>query len=234
MAIDNALFISEMDTNSPLNSDPRAEGAGQMRAIKRALQNSFPNINGEVTATPEQLNQVATINVTRGMIVDWYGEWDNPPENWAFCDGSTLTLDDGTIYTIPDLRDKFVKCVSFDDDGNVVEGVGDTGGDHDGIAKHEHIHKHSRGNMEIDGFFGGDDRIADNPTSGAFYPISSNAPGRGSEGSGDAGRLGFRASRSWSGKTSEPEDTTEIGTDGGNQPAYMVLAKIIFVGPYTI
>lgn len=235
MAIDNAIYINELDETIPQNSDPRAEGAGQMRATKRALVNTFPNLGGEVTATHDQLNQVATVNITRGMILDWYGPYDNPPASWAFCDGSTLTLDDGTLYTVPDLRNRFVKSVAFDDDGNVTENVGVTGGDNSGIQKHSHKHTHQRGTMEITGRL---QYISETwgkmgSAEGAFtYEGGLRASGTPNKtDSSNAGAADFKASNTWTGATTE--DATEVGTEGGNQPAYMVLAKIIFVGPYT-
>ncbi len=234
MSIDNAGYIGNMDVDSPMNSDPRAEGAGQMRAIKRAMQNSFPNITEEVKATAAQLNQLATVNISIGMILDWYGKYDNPPENWAFCDGSTLTLDNGTLYTVPDLTNKFVKCVSLDKDGNVIEDVGDTGGDHNGVAIHSHDHTHEKGSMEITGRMAyiSETWGALGKTEGAFEWEGGIKAGKTPEDtdSSNTGACNFKASNSWSGETSE--DKTEAGTDGGNQPEYMVLAKIIFVGPH--
>lgn len=241
MAIDNAIYISELDETLPQNSDPRAEGAGQMRATKRALVNTFPNLNGEVTATHDQLNHAATVNISRGMILDWFGPYQTPPENWAFCDGSTLTLEDGTLFTIPDLRDRFVKSVAFNEDGDVVENVGDVGGNHSGIQKHSHKHTHDKGTMKITGLVAPVSQTLLQSTivsEGALGRTDDSYSANGTPDDADGQRVqGIKLDTSlnggsgWTGVTSE--DATEVGTEGGNQPAYMVLAKIIFVGPYT-
>lgn len=129
MAIDNAIYIGEMDTDSPLNSDPRAEGAGQMRAIKRAVQNSFPNINGEVTATETELSAIGPVAQVfqYGFVSQWFGaynpdntplegEWFGLPEGWAALDGRTWSnvIGQASDRILPDLRGRFTK--GFDPD----------------------------------------------------------------------------------------------------------------------
>lgn len=125
MAIDSAPYISEMDVTSPSNRDPRVEGAGQMRAIKTAIKNCFPNVGGEVTADHTRMNQVFQASLpTVGMIMMFGGT--TAPEGWAFCDGKAYN----NIVT-PDLRNKFV--VGYNPEGSgskgdEVTGIGDEGG----------------------------------------------------------------------------------------------------------
>lgn len=102
MAIDSAPYIKEMDLTSPSNRDPRVEGAGQIRAVKTALKNSFPNIGGEVTADHVKMNQVFQAGTpTVGMIMMFGGS--TAPSGWAFCDGRAYN---GVLT--PDLRNRFI------------------------------------------------------------------------------------------------------------------------------
>lgn len=102
MTIDRAPFIQGLNETIPANRDPRAEGAGQIRAIKTALKNSFPNVDGEVTANADRMNDVfGSAMPTIGMIMMFGGP--NLPEGWAWCDGGIYN----NIIT-PDLRGRFV------------------------------------------------------------------------------------------------------------------------------
>jgi hypothetical protein len=62
MALDNAQFISELSIVDPPGTDPLSQGDDQVRTIKRATQQSFPNIDAAVTLTPEQMNLAAIKN----------------------------------------------------------------------------------------------------------------------------------------------------------------------------
>ena len=62
MALDNAQFISELSIVDPPGTDPLSQGDDQIRTIKRATQQSFPNIDAAVTLTPVQMNLAAIKN----------------------------------------------------------------------------------------------------------------------------------------------------------------------------
>ncbi len=62
MALDNANFISELSIVDPPGTDPLSQGDDQIRTIKRATQQSFPNIDAAVLLTPVQLNLAAIKN----------------------------------------------------------------------------------------------------------------------------------------------------------------------------
>lgn len=68
------------------------------------LQNSsIGNLAGCIVKI-EQNNKInSNIIFTKGMIISWFGESNNIPENWAICDGTNGT---------PDLRNRFIIGVS--------------------------------------------------------------------------------------------------------------------------
>ena len=122
MAIEKAPYIGGLNRNIPANTDSRAEGAGQIRAIKTALQDSFPNVNGEVTATHTRMNEIFQQSMALGMIM-MFGGTEAPP-GWAFCDGNAYNG-----YVTPDLRSRFI--MGWDprsDNLKAAVNVGNTGG----------------------------------------------------------------------------------------------------------
>lgn len=62
MALDNANFISELSIVDPPGTDPLSQGDDQIRTVKRATQQSFPNISAAVTLTDIQMNLAAIKN----------------------------------------------------------------------------------------------------------------------------------------------------------------------------
>jgi len=69
MALDNANFISELSIVDPPGTDPLSQGDDQIRTVKRATQQSFPNIDAAVTLTPVQLNLAAIKNENNEFTV---------------------------------------------------------------------------------------------------------------------------------------------------------------------
>lgn len=62
MSVEVVTYITSLDESLPTGSDPIPEGDNHLRGIKTALKQSFPNINGPVTATPDALN---TLGITQ-------------------------------------------------------------------------------------------------------------------------------------------------------------------------
>ena len=56
MPVENASYVADLNPAWPLDSDPAREGAEQIRVVKTATQQSFPNIDGAVTVTDTELN----------------------------------------------------------------------------------------------------------------------------------------------------------------------------------
>jgi hypothetical protein len=76
MPIESAQYIDTLQPDWPQGVDPEADGDDHLRLVKQVLQNTFPNINGEITGTPTLLN-----NITSGM---WYGEAEDLPGGYWY------------------------------------------------------------------------------------------------------------------------------------------------------
>lgn len=60
MPLESATYISGLNSSNPVGvSDPKSQGDDHLRLIKATLLNTFPNINGAMTATEEELNLLA-------------------------------------------------------------------------------------------------------------------------------------------------------------------------------
>jgi len=134
MGLEAVEFISDLVPNWPLPTDKRREGDDHLRAIKKTLKATFPNLNGAVTATPAQLNNLpanipAIVTelkkhlVPKGSIQMWSGADASVPVGWALCNGQVIS----GFGTTPDLRNRFIKASGA---GNPA---GTTGGD-DAVA----------------------------------------------------------------------------------------------------
>lgn len=159
-------------------------------------------------------------------------------ERYVLCDGGT----DGLGGNVPNLMDKFLLpstvaqagqtggSLNLSIPGVTVNGtVGETVLTVDQIPSHTHTgststagyHTHTRGSMNITGFFGADDRAAW-LTDGAFYSKNDASHNTSAEG-GDGRpwwRILFDASRTWSGSTSESgshSHSITMGSTGGGR-----------------
>lgn len=159
-------------------------------------------------------------------------------ERYVLCDGGT----DGLGGNVPNLMDKFLLpstvaqagqtggSLNLSIPGVTVNGtVGETVLTVDQIPSHSHTgststagsHSHTRGSMNITGFFGADDRAA-RLTDGAFYSMNDASQNTSAEG-GDGRpwwRFLFDASRTWSGSTSESgshSHSITMGSTGGGR-----------------
>lgn len=95
MALESAQFISQLNTANPTSTDAVSQADDHLRLIKAVLQNTFPNLNGPVTATPALLNAP----IPSGVICMWSGSIATIPTGWVLCNGSNGT---------PDLRNRFI------------------------------------------------------------------------------------------------------------------------------
>jgi len=104
MAIENSPYIAGLNIAIPANTSPRAEGAAQIRGSKTALKNSFPNVDGAVTATAARMNEVFDneSQVPLGLIAMWYGS--TFPDGWVECNGEIANG-----FETPDLRGLFIR-----------------------------------------------------------------------------------------------------------------------------
>lgn len=56
MTVETATYISQLNTSYPETGSNKTEGDNHIRLIKRAIQKSFANIDGEVSANAAELN----------------------------------------------------------------------------------------------------------------------------------------------------------------------------------
>jgi hypothetical protein len=62
MALDNAEFIAELSIVDPPGTDPLNQGDDHIRTTKKAVQQSFPNVDAAVPQTAAQMAQMAIKN----------------------------------------------------------------------------------------------------------------------------------------------------------------------------
>lgn len=60
MPLETATYISDLNASNPAATDAASQGDDHIRLIKTVSKNSFPNINGAVSATDEDLSSVGT------------------------------------------------------------------------------------------------------------------------------------------------------------------------------
>lgn len=124
MALDKASYIGNLNKAIPANTEPRSEGAGQIRAVKNALVNSFPEVKGEVIHDQDAINSViSNTQWVYGMTQQFFGDVADLPDSWVPCDGRQVTTGTGVIVTVPNL-------VGHSVIGALADGtdIGETGG----------------------------------------------------------------------------------------------------------
>lgn len=62
MALETGNFISDLNPANPPGTDQIAQGDDHIRLVKRCVQQSFPNVNGAVSASPAQLDRTTTLD----------------------------------------------------------------------------------------------------------------------------------------------------------------------------
>lgn len=56
MAVEAATLVTQLDPTQPLNDDLITEGDEHLRLIKSVLRTTFPNVNGQIKASSDTLN----------------------------------------------------------------------------------------------------------------------------------------------------------------------------------
>lgn len=70
MPLESATYISGLNSSNPAATDALAQADDHIRLIKAALLATFPNINGAMTATEEQLNALSGLATDGVAIID--------------------------------------------------------------------------------------------------------------------------------------------------------------------
>lgn len=109
MGLEAATFIHELVATNPVGAtDPKAQGDDHIRLIKSALQNTFANVDGAVTASHTELNRVtgvtAPIEEMRGMA---YSSQAAPYSVAAGDIGKFLDISSAGTVTLPNLANNF-------------------------------------------------------------------------------------------------------------------------------
>ena len=64
MGLEVATTIGGLNANNPLGTDQKSTADDHLRLIKSCLKNTFPNMNGVTTATPDELNTLVGMTGT--------------------------------------------------------------------------------------------------------------------------------------------------------------------------
>lgn len=120
MPLESASYIDDLEPSYPVSTDLVRQSDDHIRLLKNVLQNTFPNIEGPVTASHLQLSQGSPV----GLIAMWYGSSASCPAGWAVCNGQIVAKTDGSgNITTPNLVDRFVVGA-----GGELADQGETGG----------------------------------------------------------------------------------------------------------
>lgn len=68
MALETGTYIDDLNQNNPSGSDGKNEGDNHIRLIKKTILNTFPNIDGAVTATEDELNKLDGVTATTAEL----------------------------------------------------------------------------------------------------------------------------------------------------------------------
>lgn len=119
MPLEDANFISELNPNWPLGTDPVSAGDDHARVTKKAVQQSFPNVDKEVTATADDMNGLAVPGalMPTGAILSFAST--SAPAGYLLCDGAAIDPQYTDLIALigpntPDLRGQFIRGWSDD------------------------------------------------------------------------------------------------------------------------
>lgn len=82
MGLETGTYINSLVPSNPTGGDPKAQGDDHIRLIKSTLKNTFPNVNGAVTVTDEDLNAIPGILTGKADIT--YVDSENDDQNSLF------------------------------------------------------------------------------------------------------------------------------------------------------
>ena len=68
MALESATYIDGLVTTNPTGTDNRSQGDDHIRLLKSTIKATFPNINGAVSATDEELDILDGVTATTAEL----------------------------------------------------------------------------------------------------------------------------------------------------------------------
>jgi microcystin-dependent protein len=120
MALETGDYPSDLVSTNPEGTDNVSQGDDHLRLIKHVIKTTFPNIDGPVTATQDELNAGGAVT---GSITAYGGIV--APANYLLCEGQAVDRttyadlyavigdlygagDGSTTFNVPDLQDRTI------------------------------------------------------------------------------------------------------------------------------
>ena len=116
MALDNAQYIDELSITDPTATDPVSEGDDQIRAVKRAVKQSFPSVDIASNAIHTSATE-PYVSVTEGLV--WI-------DTSAGAGNHVAKIYDGSAFIVLPFSVETAKTVDIDGgaiDGTVIGGA---------------------------------------------------------------------------------------------------------------
>jgi microcystin-dependent protein len=123
MPVETGQFITDLNPNWPTGTDLVSAGDDHDRLTKLFVQNSFPNIDAAVNATPADLNLLTGAAVGgSGLALTGFVQMFAgiaAPTGWLLCDGLAIDVGETALIALvgantPDLRGQFIRGWSDD------------------------------------------------------------------------------------------------------------------------
>ncbi len=64
MAVESVTYISDLVNTNPDGSDPKSDGDNHIRNLKTGILNTFPNIDGAISASQAEINKLIGVDET--------------------------------------------------------------------------------------------------------------------------------------------------------------------------
>jgi len=81
MGLEAATYIHQLDPNNPVGgADPKSQGDDHIKLTKLTLQNTFPNVEGEVTSSHAELNILDGVTATAAELNKMDGFTGSPTD----------------------------------------------------------------------------------------------------------------------------------------------------------
>lgn len=107
MALETATYLDSLNVSWPLGSDAESTSDDHHRLVKACLLRTFPNINGEVRATPTVLNYLTA------LTGDVQAQIDNLVSGSASAAARIATLSASVAAIEADLASKSARIVAI-------------------------------------------------------------------------------------------------------------------------
>ena len=192
-------FISDLDPRWPNGSEKISDGDDHIRNIKRAITETFPNIEGEVTVDHEKLNEVdaalPAAPTVEGSVLH------NSGSKWT--ESNTLEIKNDAVY-IPGFAGLGDLTLFVNNDGQIMgAAMADNPALQHGIESHTDVSYASAPAEDDILMFNGSEWVnTPNRTGNMFKPCNQNRP--------VGGGFVYKAEKGWE------SSTTAGGTSASN------------------